>query len=135
MTTWESHAPAGHYRFRQVARMEWIKLWSLRSTWWTLAITFAGAVVAFVGLVAPHLVRPLPFLVPVYRGSKRGLITVRIGMWLYDLLTPGRERERFRVVRAVDALALEPSIQALSDAQLRAKTDEFRARLAARTGH
>ena len=62
--------------------------------------------------LAPHLVRPLPFLVPVYRGSKRGLITVRIGMWLYDLLTPGRERERFRVVRAVDALTLEPSIQA-----------------------
>jgi glycerol-3-phosphate dehydrogenase len=62
--------------------------------------------------LAPHLVRPLPFLVPVYRGSKRGLITVRVGMWLYDLLTPGRERERFRVVRAVDALALEPSIQA-----------------------
>src|SRR5260370_17423154 len=32
--------------------------------------------------LAPHLVRPLPFLVPVYRGSKRGLITVRIGMGL-----------------------------------------------------
>lgn len=63
-------------------------------------------------LLAPHLVRPLPFLVPVYRGSKRGLITVRIGMWLYDLLTPGRERERFRVLRPLDALTLEPSIQA-----------------------
>jgi glycerol-3-phosphate dehydrogenase len=63
-------------------------------------------------LLAPHLVRPLPFLVPVYRGSKRGLITVRIGMWLYDLLTPGSGRERFRVLRPVDALALEPSIRA-----------------------
>jgi glycerol-3-phosphate dehydrogenase len=62
--------------------------------------------------LAPHLVRPLPFLVPVYRGSKRGLITVRIGMWLYDLLTPGRERERFRVLRPLDALTLEPTIQA-----------------------
>jgi glycerol-3-phosphate dehydrogenase len=62
--------------------------------------------------LAPHLVRPLPFLVPVYRGSKRGLIIVRIGMWLYDLLTPGRERERFRVLRPLDALTLEPSIQA-----------------------
>ena len=62
--------------------------------------------------LAPHLVRPLPFLVPVYRGSKRGLITVRLGMWLYDLLTPGSHRERFRVVRPVDALALEPSIRA-----------------------
>jgi len=62
--------------------------------------------------LAPHLVRPLPFLVPVYRGSKRGLITVRIGMWLYDLLTPGKQTERFCVVPPVEALALEPSIQA-----------------------
>jgi len=36
--------PAGHYRFGNVARMEWIKLRTLRSTWWTLAITVAGAV-------------------------------------------------------------------------------------------
>jgi hypothetical protein len=35
---------AGHYRFGNVARMEWIKLRTLRSTWWTLAITAAGAV-------------------------------------------------------------------------------------------
>jgi ABC-2 type transport system permease protein len=34
----------GHYRFRHVARMEWIKLRSLRSTWWTLAITVGGAI-------------------------------------------------------------------------------------------
>jgi ABC-2 type transport system permease protein len=32
------------YRFAQVARMEWIKLRSLRSTWWVLAATVAGAV-------------------------------------------------------------------------------------------
>ena len=35
---------AGHYRFANVARMEWIKLRSLRSTWLTLAITVVGAV-------------------------------------------------------------------------------------------
>ena len=35
--------PAGHYRFPQAARMEWIKLRSLRSTWWTLAVTAAAA--------------------------------------------------------------------------------------------
>jgi ABC-type transport system involved in multi-copper enzyme maturation permease subunit len=40
----EWHPPAGHYRFRHAARMEWIKLRSLRSSWWTLAITVAGAV-------------------------------------------------------------------------------------------
>jgi ABC-2 type transport system permease protein len=30
-------------RFPQAARMEWIKLRSLRSTWWVLALTVAGA--------------------------------------------------------------------------------------------
>jgi ABC-2 type transport system permease protein len=35
---------SGHYGFAQVARMEWIKLRSLRSTWWALGATVAGAV-------------------------------------------------------------------------------------------
>jgi ABC-2 type transport system permease protein len=39
-----SRTPAGGYRFRHALRMEWIKLRSLRSTWWTVAITAAGAV-------------------------------------------------------------------------------------------
>jgi ABC-2 type transport system permease protein len=34
----------GHYRFAQAARMEWIKLRSLRSTWWALGATVAGAI-------------------------------------------------------------------------------------------
>jgi hypothetical protein len=34
----------GRHRFLQVARMEWIKLRSLRSTWWVLAVTVAGAI-------------------------------------------------------------------------------------------
>src|SRR6202043_1479833 len=37
-------APRGRYHFAQVAQMEWIKLRSLRSTWWTLVITAAGAI-------------------------------------------------------------------------------------------
>ncbi|MGE5286296.1 MAG: ABC transporter permease [Micromonosporaceae bacterium] len=37
-------AMRGRYRLRHVARMEWIKLRTLRSTWWTLAITAAGSV-------------------------------------------------------------------------------------------
>jgi hypothetical protein len=36
-------APGGQYRFRHAAGMEWVKLRSLRSTWWTLAVTVAGA--------------------------------------------------------------------------------------------
>ena len=52
MTVLTQRAPAGHYRFRHVARMEWIKLRTLRSTWWTLAITAAGgaAMAVVIGL-------------------------------------------------------------------------------------
>jgi ABC-2 type transport system permease protein len=37
-------APANHYRFSHVARSEWIKLRSLRSTWGAMAVTLGGAV-------------------------------------------------------------------------------------------
>ncbi len=62
--------------------------------------------------LAPQLVRPLPFLVPVYGDSTRSLIRVRIGLRLYDWLAPREGRERYRVLRPVDALALEPGIRA-----------------------
>ena len=39
-----SRLPAGHYRFAGVARMEWIKLRSLRSTRWTAAVMAAGMI-------------------------------------------------------------------------------------------
>lgn len=35
---------------------------------------------------APHLVKPLPFLYPVYNNSRRALWQVRLGLTLYDLL-------------------------------------------------
>ncbi|WP_129338050.1 ABC transporter permease [Cellulomonas endophytica] len=41
-------SPATRVTFARVLRAERIKLWSLRSTWWTLGLT----VVAFVGMVA-----------------------------------------------------------------------------------
>ncbi len=34
----------GHYGFRTVAQMEWLKLRSVRSTWWTLLVFAAGMV-------------------------------------------------------------------------------------------
>ncbi|MBI5016749.1 MAG: glycerol-3-phosphate dehydrogenase/oxidase [Deltaproteobacteria bacterium] len=40
--------------------------------------------------MAPHLVRPLPALLPVYRGDPRGLWKLRAGLGLYDALTVGR---------------------------------------------
>jgi glycerol-3-phosphate dehydrogenase len=65
--------------------------------------------------LAPQQVRPLPFLVPVYRGAARTLtrrlIAIRLGLRLYDLLTPGKRTERYRTISAARALALEPGLQ------------------------
>ena len=44
MTALAARLPAGRYGFQHVVRMEWIKLRSLRSTWWTLALSAVGAV-------------------------------------------------------------------------------------------
>jgi hypothetical protein len=44
--------PRGHYRFWHVARMEWIKLRTLRSTWWTMGIAVAGAIA--IGVAVGH---------------------------------------------------------------------------------
>ena len=40
----QARVPGGRYGLAQAARMEWVKLRSLRSTWWTLAVTAAGTV-------------------------------------------------------------------------------------------
>jgi len=44
MTTMAPGTARDRVGFPQAARMEWIKLRSLRSTWWMLALTVAGAV-------------------------------------------------------------------------------------------
>jgi glycerol-3-phosphate dehydrogenase len=61
--------------------------------------------------LAPHLVRPLPFIVPVYRGARRGMITVRVGMKLYDLLTPGKRTEHYRTMSREETLQREPYLE------------------------
>lgn len=50
--------------------------------------------------LVPHMVRPLRFLMPVYRGNKPGRVLLTVGLWLYDLLslfrTPGFHRHLSR---------------------------------------
>ena len=36
---------------------------------------------------APHLVRPMPFLVPAYKESRHGVVKLDIGLWVYDALS------------------------------------------------
>jgi len=42
--------------------------------------------------IAPHLVRPLPIVMPTYGRGRRGKTILRIGVTLYDLLTLDRNR-------------------------------------------
>jgi ABC-2 type transport system permease protein len=49
-TTAQIRVPSGRSGLAQVARMEWIKLRSLRSTWWVLAVTAVGTVGIGIGV-------------------------------------------------------------------------------------
>lgn len=37
--------------------------------------------------IAPHLVHPLRFVIPLYRGGRVGMRLMGLGMWLYDVLS------------------------------------------------
>ncbi len=59
---------------------------------------------------APSLVYSLPFLVPVYRGDRRGLWMVSAGVWLYELLSLFRSKPP--QIRGKSAtLALQPGLR------------------------
>ncbi len=60
--------------------------------------------------IAPHLIRPLAFLLPVYEGDPRPLWLVGLGVKLYAWLA--RERlARYRTISAAEALRLEPALE------------------------
>lgn len=59
-----------------------------------------------------NLVRPLPFLLPVHRSSRNGLLKIAAGMWLYDLLASFRNYRMHRVLGRRSLLAREPAIRA-----------------------
>ncbi len=60
--------------------------------------------------IAPHLVRPLPFLLPVYKRARRGLLLLRLGMITYDLLSLGKSLPRHQMLSRGEALALAPGL-------------------------
>lgn len=60
--------------------------------------------------IAPHLVRPLPLLIPIYRGDQRGPLLVRAGMIAYDLLSHGKSLPRHRLLGRRAALRRAPGL-------------------------
>ena len=73
---------------------------------------------------APHLVRPLPFLLPLYRGARRPLglslapllraglpVGIRMGLWAYDRLAGRRGARRHRAPGPSGAAAMVPPVR------------------------
>lgn len=59
-----------------------------------------------------HLVRPLPFLVTNYRGDRRWLSTLALGLWIYDALCFFGNYRNHVTYGAKKTLALEPQLKA-----------------------
>ena len=84
--------------------------------------------------IAPHLVRPLPFLFPVYRGGRVPGWKLRAGMWLYDALAAFRNVKGHRWLGPKQVRRAEPALKdrGLTGAALYwdAQTDDARLVLA-----
>jgi len=61
---------------------------------------------------APHLVKPLPFLVPIYDKGMLYRSRLRAGMILYDVLSYDKSLPKHRHLNPQETLALEPGLRA-----------------------
>jgi glycerol-3-phosphate dehydrogenase len=60
--------------------------------------------------IAPHLVKPLRLMIPIYRNSKRGRFLIACGMWLYDVLSWRKSLPRHRMLDNDAALEAFPAL-------------------------
>jgi glycerol-3-phosphate dehydrogenase len=60
--------------------------------------------------IAPHLVRPLGFLVPIYERAKHGPLMIRLGMIGYDTLSLDKSLDNHHMLSREEALEREPGL-------------------------
>jgi glycerol-3-phosphate dehydrogenase len=60
--------------------------------------------------IAPHLVKPLPITIPIYKQSRRGRATVRAGMIAYDLLSLGKSLPSHQIFSRAETLEQSPGL-------------------------
>jgi glycerol-3-phosphate dehydrogenase len=60
--------------------------------------------------IAPHLVKPLPLLIPVYEKARRGKFTIRAGMIAYDLLSFDKSLAHHYMLSREDTLKRAPGL-------------------------
>ncbi|MDX1395360.1 MAG: glycerol-3-phosphate dehydrogenase [Gemmatimonadota bacterium] len=61
--------------------------------------------------IAPHLVRPLEFLFPIFEDGRVGRLKLDAGLWLYDALSLFRNIDRHQMLDVDELLAAEPSLR------------------------
>ena len=61
--------------------------------------------------LAPHLVRPLPFVFPIFDRSPRPLWQINLGLWIYDALAMFRSYRLHKAYRARATAELEPALR------------------------
>ena len=60
--------------------------------------------------IAPKLIKPLPIAIPIYKQGKRGRLTIRAGMILYDLLWWGKSLPSHRMLSRAETLERWPGL-------------------------
>lgn len=58
-----------------------------------------------------HLVRPQPFLMPLYLDSGVSAITFRLGMWLYEIMSGLKNRRFHRFLSREETLLMAPGLK------------------------
>ena len=61
--------------------------------------------------VAPHLVKPIPFLLPIYAGDPDSPLKIRLGLTLYDLFGGLGKKDRHRMLSVSDAVRRVPRLK------------------------
>jgi len=61
--------------------------------------------------MAPHLVHPLRFMIPIYEDSRVGMFKMGLGMWLYDALALFQAPEMHERLNSEESLERMPTLQ------------------------
>lgn len=59
---------------------------------------------------APHLVKSLPFIIPIYTDSRRPKWQIKIGLWLYDKLSGFSTVRPHKMLSKDDVIQMEPGL-------------------------
>ncbi len=60
--------------------------------------------------IAPHIVKPIQFIMPIYKGDRRGRFKIRLGMALYDILAGFQNISKHQMLNRDKVLELEPAL-------------------------